>query len=536
MTRTPIEAQRLQGQSLWRLLRYFSLYRLIVAGFFLGVILLSGKPMNIGSQEPRLFLWVSSAYFCAALAILFIQMRWRQAFSIQLSAQVLIDTACLILLLYASGGAKSGMSMMLLVVLVGAALVGKGRLVLFYAAVASLLLLAEQAYRVQFLKGETGDFFFTGLTCIGLFGSAIAARLLASRMNANEELARKRGIELADQMRINERVIRDMQDGVLVIDATGQVLQCNPRARALLGCTDAYARSLEEFSPTLADEFRLRQSRGVESELVMQIPWTGRMLRSRFLPPGEGGNALIFVEDVGRMQQEARQVKLAALGRLTANMAHEIRNPLSAISHAAELLADEPPGKGVERLTRIIVDNSQRLNHLVSEVVELGRRDRVNPETIELHEYFLRLLDERSLQDAENAQRVVLDIPAATYIRFDRGHLHRVVSNLLDNALRYASAAPGAVRISIEQGAGQNRLSLHVVDDGKGIDETERDRVFEPFFTTRAAGTGLGLYIARELCEANGARLFLLENAPGAHFCISFAPPSPEHNMDNEAA
>lgn len=533
MTGIPVASPEPGSRSLWRLLRYFSYYRLVVAGFFLGAVALSSKPLNIGSQDPRLFLWVSAIYLSFSIAILIVQIRWRHAFNAQLSIQVLIDIACLILLFYASGGAKSGMSMMLLVVLVGAALVGQGRLVLFYAATATLLLLTEQAYRVAFLKGDPGDFFFTGLTCIGLFGAAIGARLLANRMTANEELARQRGIELADQMLINERVIRDMQDGVLVIDAAGQVRQCNPRARALLGCTDAFARTLDDYSPTLAEEFGIRQSRGVESELVMQVPWTGRLLRARFLPPGEGGNALIFVEDVGRLQQEARQVKLAALGRLTANMAHEIRNPLSAISHAAELLADEPPGKGVERLTRIIVDNSQRLNHLVSEVVELGRRDRVNPETIDLREYFLRLIDERSLQDAGSAQRIAVDFPAGVAIRFDRGHMHRVASNLIDNALRYASQSPGAVRIGIEQNSGQQRLSLHIIDDGKGIDETERDRVFEPFFTTRPSGTGLGLYIARELCEANGARLFLLENAPGAHFCISFAPPNPEQPKDN---
>ena len=535
MTEAQSGTQVMHSHAFWRLLRYFSYYRLIVAGFFLGVVVFSGKPLNIGSQEPRLFLWVSSIYLTLSVAILAVQVRWQRAFSAQLSIQVLADIGCLILLLYASGGAKSGMSMMLLVVLVGAALVGQGRLVLFYAAVATLLLLAEQAYRVQFLKGEAGEFFFTGLTCIGLFGSAIAARLLASRMIANEELARERGIELADQMLINERVIHDMQDGVLVIDVAGRVHQCNPRARALLGCTDAFAKSLEEFSPTLADEFKIRQLRGVESELVTQIPWTGRVLRVRFLPPGKGGNALIFVEDVGRLQQEARQVKLAALGRLAANMAHEIRNPLSAISHAAELLADEPPGKDVDRLTRIIVDNSQRLNRLVSEVVELGRRDRVHPETVELRDYFLHLIDERSVQDTGSVKRIVMDIPQGLEIRFDRGHLHRVISNLIDNALRYASQSAGAVRIDIERSSEQNRLSLHVIDDGKGIDETKRDRVFEPFFTTRASGTGLGLYIARELCEANGARLFLLENAPGAHLCISFAPYTPEKDKDDLA-
>lgn len=519
--------------SLWRLLRYFSYYRLIVAAFFLGAVVLSAKPLNIGSQEPRLFLWVSSIYLALSIAILTVQTRWQRIFDAQLSIQVMIDIGCLLLLMYASGGAKSGMSMMLLVVLVGAALVGSGRMVLFYAAVATLLLLAEQAYRVTYLMGDAGDFFFTGLTCIGLFGAAIGARLLADRMAANEDLARKRGIELADQMQINERVIRDMQDGVLVVDANELVRQCNPRARALLGCTDPFSRFLEDISPILAEEFRVRLVRGMESEIVMQVPWTGRVLRARFLPPGEGGNALIFIEDVGRLQQEARQVKLAALGRLTANMAHEIRNPLSAISHAAELLAEEPPGKGVEKLTRIIIDNSQRLNRLVSEVVELGRRDRVNPELIDLREYLLRLIDERSLQESDSVRRVAVDIPEGVEIRFDRGHLHRVASNLLDNALRYASDAPGAVRFAIDRTQGQARPGLHVIDDGKGIDETERERVFEPFFTTRAAGTGLGLYIARELCEANGARLFLLDNAPGAHFCISFAPSSLERQPDN---
>lgn len=522
--KVPVETHRRQDQSLWRLLHYFACYRLLIAGFFLAVMFYPGWLPSIGTQSPRLFFWVSSAYFCAALAILFIQTRWQRGFHAQLSVQVLVDIACLILFLYASGGAKSSMVMLLLVVLVSAALVGQGRLVLLYAAAATLLLLAEQAYRVLFLGGDAGDFFFTGVTGIGLFGAAIAARLLANRMIANEELARRRGIELADQMLISERVIRDMQDGVLVVNAAARVLQCNPRARALLGNTDAYASALEDFSPTLAEEFGMRRLQGVESERIMQAPWTGRVLRARFLPPGTGGNALIFIEDVGRLQQEARQVKLAALGRLTANLAHEIRNPLTAISHAAELLHEEPSNNGIERLTRIIVDNAERLNRLVSEVVELGRRDRVNPEAIDLREFLLRLIDERAVQDAGSARRIALDIHGQVSVWFDRGHLHRVLSNLLDNALRYASQAPGAVRVGSEQNPGQNRLSLHVADDGEGINETERDRVFEPFFTTRQAGTGLGLYIARELCEANGARLFLLENTPGAHFCLSFAP------------
>lgn len=511
----------LPNESFWRSLKYFSYYRLIVAGLFLASIVFADGALNIGAQNPKLFFWTCIIYLAFAISNLAILARWRQAFNLQLTYQVIVDIALLTLLLFASGGAKSGISMMLLVVLMGAGLVGQGRLVLFYAALATVCLLLEQLYRVIQYQGDAGDFFRTGLTSIGFFGSAIAARLLASRVVANEELARKRGVELADQMRINERVIRDMQDGVLVTDIAGRVRQSNPKAAALLGLPHPLPATLAACSPALAHEHGMRRRRGVESEMVLQTPQSGRSLRARFLPPGEGGNMLIFLEDVGRLQQEAQQLKLAALGRLTANMAHEIRNPLAAISQAAELLVDEPPGVGEKRLINIIGDNTQRLNRLVAEVTELGRRDSASPELISMHEFLRQILDELSLQNPGSAARISVQLPESFSICFDRGHLHRVITNLLSNALRYASSREAAIRIVGERDRFPNRLGLHIIDDGKGVDATERNQVFEPFFTTHAAGTGLGLYIARELCEANGARLFLLENAPGAHFCIS---------------
>lgn len=512
-----------QNESLWRSLKYFSYYRLIVAGVFLATIIVSRGTLAVGAQDPKLFFWICLAYLAAAVGCLLLLRQWRQAFGLQLTLQVTIDILFLTLLLFASGGAKSGIAMMMLVVLAGAGLVGQGRMVLFYAALATLALLFEQAYRVLEYQGDVGDFFRTGLTSIGFFGSAIAARLLARRVVANEELAHKRGIELADQMHISERVIRDMQDGVLVIDAAGRLQQFNPQAAKLLGLASVPPPMLAASMPALAREFLARRTLGVESEVVMQVPQTGCTLRVRFLPPGEGGNVLIFLEDIGRMQQQAQQVKLAALGRLTANMAHEIRNPLAAISHAAELLNDEPPGQGAGRLVRIIGDNTQRLNRLVSEVMELGRRDRASPERIDVGEFLRQLLDEYSLQDPGNATRIRMELPDDYSVLFDRGHLHRVVCNLLDNALHYASHASGAIRIVGEDHRKPARLGLHVIDDGPGIDAAGRVQVFEPFFTTRTSGTGLGLYIARELCEASGARLALLENAPGAHFCISCA-------------
>lgn len=534
-----------QNEAFWGPLKYFAYYRLIVAGIFLGASVFTQDWLQVGAQDPRLFFWASAAYLIAAIVHLVTLVQWRRAFDLQLTTQVIADIFFLTLLVFASGGGKSGISMLLLVVLAGAGLVGQGRMVVFYAAVATLFLLLEQSYRVLAYHGAVEDFLRTGLTGIGFFGSAITARLLARRVVANEALARKRGIDLADQLRINEQVIRDMQDGVLVIDAAGRVRQSNPQASQLLGLAIPIsaagpagavsglrgepagavspAPTLAACSPALAREFLVRRIRGIESETVLQAPHSARTLRVRFLPPGEGGNALIYLEDVGRQQQKAQQMKLAALGRLTANMAHEIRNPLAAISHAAELLAEEPPSKGSERLTRIIGDNTQRLNRLVAETMELGRRDRVSPELVDMASFIRQQVEELALQDARSAARIKIELPEKFSLCFDRGHLHRVLANLLSNALRHASAAPGAVRILGEQGKFAKRSSLHIIDDGPGIDETARSQVFEPFYTTSVAGTGLGLYIARELCEANGARLSLLENAPGAHFCLSCA-------------
>jgi two-component system sensor histidine kinase PilS (NtrC family) len=391
---------------------------------------------------------------------------------------------------------------------------------LFYAALASVAVLLEESWRALTRDADPADFVRTGIISIAFFGTAIVARLLAQRVVANETLARQRGRELDDQLRISERIIRDMEDGVLVVDGDGRVRLLNPRAEALLDVRAADGAELATLSSGLADRHRVWSTQPVEM-VEMQRQGSGRLLRVRYLPSAEsGGNALIYLEDMERVQSQAQQMKLAALGRLTANMAHEIRNPLAAISHAAELLAEEDTDPLHQRLARIIHDNTRRLNRLVTEVLELGRRDRAQPEALRWQAFLSGFLDELALHD-ESARRRVVVGGGDVELRFDRGHLYRVLWNLLENALRHASAADGAVQVEARASAAANSVELHVIDDGPGVDETQRSQVFEPFFTTHGAGTGLGLYIARELCEASGARLELLEEGPpGAHFRI----------------
>lgn len=505
----------------WRSLRFFSIYRFVISVLFLAVVLLFGDALSLGTQDIGLFRKASAVYVLLSVALLVTALKKPYVFDLQLSIQVTVDIIALTLMMYASGGQKSGIAVLLLVVVAGAGLVGQGRMTLFYAATASVAMLLEEAWRVLTLDADPGDFARTGIICISFFGVAIVARLLAQRVVANENLAHERGKQLSDQLRISERIIRDMDDGVLVVDGRARVKLFNPSAEAMLDVrlVDQPLLELEQLSAVLAARYAAWSVQHIEVAEILR-PVTGKLLRVRYLPPAEiGGNGLIYLEDMERVQSQAQQMKLAALGRLTANMAHEIRNPLAAISHAAELLAEEDIDPLRQRLARIIHDNTKRLNRLVTDVLELGRRDRAQPESIRWSNFITGFLEELALHDPSAITRVELNGDDFN-LRFDRGHLYRVLWNLLVNALRHAGPGQGAIQIRTTLTLTRDRGEIHIADNGPGVDPALRTQVFEPFFTTHGAGTGLGLYIARELCEASGAQLDLLDDETGAHFRI----------------
>ncbi|MDR2111877.1 MAG: PAS domain-containing protein, partial [Candidatus Accumulibacter sp.] len=346
--------------------------------------------------------------------------------------------------------------------------------------------------------------------------------LLASRVIANEELARKRGEALKNQMIISQHVIEEMQDGVLVLDREGYIKQHNPRTEQLLGLGDPKERKLAAYSTELALGFRNWSLRRGDESVLIRAPASGIHLRVHFIATESSeGDVLVLLEDLGRLQEQARQLKLAALGRLTANIAHEIRNPLSAIKHAGELLREESTDPANERLLRIVLDNAQRVERIVSDVLEVGRRDRVNREFVDLNQTLPLFVEEFVIKEGVAASVVQADIPANAVIIFDRSHLHQILWNLVSNALRHSRRGTGSVRLYVRCRDHDHRIDIHVLDDGDGVDEAHREQIFEPFFTTHNRGTGLGLYIARELCEANGAQLELLDNPGGAEFCIT---------------
>lgn len=507
----------------WTSLRYFVLYRCCIAGLLVVSSLLHPSAFSILSPDSGSFNLALTSVYLLATTLSFVGLYfYRQRFNVQLTAHVLADVLVLTLLIHGAGGLRSGLGAMLLVTLAGAGIVGQGRLVLLFAAVATLAVLFEQSYRALAGDAEMADFLQAGLYSAGFFAVAISARLLARRVISNEELARKRGVDLRNQTLLSQRVIEEMQDGVLVLGRNGLVKQHNPRAEQLLGLSDPAERQLANYSTELARGFAAWCQHASDEPVVVRAPASGMQLRARFVSTDSSeSDVLVFLEDMGRLQEQARQIKLVALGRLTANIAHEIRNPLSAINHAGELMREDSLGPTNDRLLRIVLDNTQRVERIVSDVLELGRRDRAHPEPIDLRQTLPIFVDEYMLKEDVAAGVVRFEFAGRGRLFFDRSHFHQVLWNLLGNALRHSRAMAGSICLRVLDGSRDGWVDLHVIDDGEGVDDRYSEQIFEPFFTTHNRGTGLGLYIARELCDANGARLDLLYSESGADFRIS---------------
>lgn len=515
-----LSRQRDATESFWVSLRYFNFYRIAVAAVFLLAVLAYGDLLNLGSHAPKLFSAVSTSYLALAIGFQVVMRKWPEYFDLQLSTHVIVDILALVLMMYASSGFRSGIGVMLLTSLAGAALVSRGALMLFYAALASIALLLEQSYWVLTHDAGTASYFQPGLLSIGYFATALITNQLAQRVIMNERVARQRGTDLADQLRINQLVIYDVQDAILVVDSNGLVRQQNPAINALLGHVAPELDQIDSYSPELAAHLiRWRIGEG-HAVIMLRFPGSGKQVRARFVAAGvEGGSyTLVFLEDQSRLQEQAQQLKLAALGRLTANIAHEIRNPLSAITHAGDLLKEESREAGRDRLVAIIRDNAERLDRMVRDVLELSRRDRIQIQSIDLATFISAFIDE--FVQRENIARDVffVEVPAGLSIEFDRVHLNQVIWNLVRNAWRHCRKQPSSVRILFQQRP--NQLELQVTDDGDGIPKHLQPQLFEPFFTTFSSGTGLGLYIARELCAANGTRLDYVDRPAGANFRI----------------
>lgn len=510
--------------SFWRSLFYFNFYRLAVALSFIFTAGFFGQTL-FGSLDRGLFWRGSIMYVLFGIFCHFTISARRPHFDLQLSLQVFGDIVFLVILMYASGGIASGLGLPLLASLAAAGLISRGRLTLFYAALASIAVLLQQTLQVLQGHEDSTQYVQSGMLSIGYFATAWLAHTLAKYTLASERLALQRGIDLANLAQANQLVIRDMQDGVLVVDEKGVIRQHNSQAGRFLGVLPRERKDmlLHEYAPALAQQLERWRNQPDAAIQPLAVSRT-RLIGVRFVAVGDSYalGTVIFLEDLSRVQAQAQQLKLAALGRLTANIAHEIRNPLSSISHATELLQEESEHTETQaRLLEIISDNAQRLDRMVQDVLKLNRRDRALRENIKLENFLRTFIEEFCRNEKIPANIFKLESHTQPGVFFDRSHLNQVMWNLCRNALRYCQRREGSIRlVASGSGTGKDTVRLDVIDDGPGVPPAFRSHLFEPFFTTAASGTGLGLYIAREICDANDATLDYVEATSGGHFTV----------------
>jgi two-component system sensor histidine kinase PilS (NtrC family) len=320
-------------------------------------------------------------------------------------------------------------------------------------------------------------------------------------------------------------MIQELPYAVMAVGGSGEVLQYNARAETLLGTRFFGGCNLDHCAPVLAEQWSLWCQGQELPRHPFRVGQDGRRLRARFieLEPTRSEGAVVVLEDMTEWEAQAQKMKLASLGMLTANLAHEIRNPLSAIRHAAGLLKEDAHDGMASKLTRIIEDNVRRLNGLVEDVLSLNRRDRLEREDVVLNDFLPAFVQQ--FMQRESVPQGVIQVFLAGDVRacMDPGHLEQILWNLSRNAWRYCSRYPGSIRMRVTRR--EDRTDIEIMNDGPPITAEVQSHLFEPFYTTDKQGTGLGLYIARELAEANRAGLRYVDNPDGAVFRLSCQVP-----------
>ena len=509
------EAQKGRDALTWKPLRLLTFYRLILAGMLLALYLGLEGHSTLGSANPALYKLACVFYIGFSLVAGFTARLRRPGYELQTILQILVDIATITLLLNASGGPASGLGILLIITVATGSLLMPGRMAFLFAAVAAMAVLGEQLYSTLFTGLPRGG----GYTQAGLLGAALfltagLVYLMARRIHASEALARRRGIDIANLARLNTHIVQRLQAGILVTDHRQHIRLINDTACKLLGIhKDSEGRALAEISPALHEELMHWRRSPDEDTGMLKSAADGAGILPQFtlLGTADGMGALVFLEDTATMARQAQQMKLASLGRLTASIAHEIRNPLGAISHAAQLLNEsEDLDKEDLRLMTIIREHTRRVNTVVENVLQLSRPVATIPQRIAVRQWLDKFRDEFIHSGlCTPGQISILVKPEDVEVYIDPSQLHQVVWNLCLNALHHAKPAsmPVTLQLVCTREDLDHAPTLDIIDNGKAIEQDMADQIFEPFYTTKSGGTGLGLYISRGICESNQARL-----------------------------
>ncbi len=521
----------------WRIIRSTNLIRLLIAAALLAVFFGLSSPPVVGARLPIVFGATTFAYLAYALLMIpLTRGRWLPV-RVQIYQQVVVDIVVLIVLMHASGGISSGLGGLLIIFVAAALLTRPKESPYFIPALAVIGILAEQAFSQWAGTTAASQFTASGLLGAMIFLIPLISGPLAKRLSDSEALLEQRGVDLANLSRLNQYIVQHLRESIVALDGNDRIRLINESAAKLLGCRqDVVELHLTAVSPILANrisEWRARTFPAQGQDIRMTSGDGSSVLNINVAPMTHDGDGppplLIFIEDTSLLAERVQQSKLASLGRLSASIAHEIRNPVGAMSHAGQLLSESvADNQGQQRLVDIIVSHSARVSTIIENILQLSRRDTGARERLRLqpwlHLFAKEFLETLALNEGELA---IAPTDEDLEVLIDTSHLRQVLWNICENAVKYASDSGG---INVELTAGRvapsGRPYLDIADRGAGITSEMAEHIFEPFFTAREGGTGLGLFISRELCELNRAALsYRPRPGGGSVFRIVFSDP-----------
>jgi two-component system sensor histidine kinase PilS (NtrC family) len=503
-----------------QLLFWFGIYRLILASGLLVLALIPDAAIDVFPwvHYDSLKLAAISYLILAILGLLFSVNE--QIAKSSVTTLLVTDILVLAFILRYCGGVDSGLGSLILITVGIGGLLLPPRQSFLTASVATIAVVYTELLPMSQDLGK--DLLQAALLGMVYFAATALLQYIGFRVKTSEQLARAQADTILDLRHLNELIVQRMRTGIIVITHDGAIRLVNDSARHLL--------NIEEKRPFWLDKEMHKRLEDWKDNTEMPVPHYQASselpvvsINFAKLQPNEFSDIILFLEDSGKMTQQVQQLKLASLGRLTASIAHEIRNPLGAISHASQLL-EESSGLDAsdKRLLSIINNHSQRVNTIIQTILDLSRKRQSCVDHIKLSEFISLCISERELQIEHNNEIIKINVIKDCFADIDINQIKQVFHNLIENGLRYSelNTQQRTLRIEINQHQDNRQFYIDILDDGPGVEEDQIKNLFEPFYTTENSGTGLGLYIAKELCEANRMLLSYIPQKSGGCFRI----------------
>lgn len=522
-----------QSQQNQKIFDIYNIYRLVLSLILMVSYFFAPADSILGAYDRNLFVYFTTFYVFLNILVFFrvYLQKNRNLETGHFVAIIIIDILLLVLISYTCGGVTSGMAHLLIVPIAAGSILAPGRISIFLAAVGTIVVIYSETY-LYLTFNDTNDYYFqAGLLGLTLFVTSVVIQYLARRISQNDLIAMQQAASIQSLEEMNDQIIQRMRTGIIVVSPDGGVLNTNSSAKKLL--LESNIGNI--LSINLPDELMKRLNAWKKNQENKSLPF--RLAKSEpqiqasfsYLNPGSNSNILIFLENYALLASLAQHLKLVSLGRLTASIAHEVRNPLGAISHASQLLNESSNIKTEDhRLIEIIINHSKRVNSIIENILELSRNKGDVSDIIELKPWLEQFIVKFSNSFASDAQ-IEMDIkPQNILVRANQSQLEQLMTNLCDNGIRYSLEKTGHSHLLIKAriNTANECPYMDIIDDGDGISKNDEEQIFEPFFTTESTGTGLGLYICKEICEANQAQLTYRRTEQNKScFRISFTHP-----------